>query len=335
MARPKICVLLTGGTIGMTQSSKSKLLQPSEKSFDLIRKIPEIQKHLELDYHIVSNIDSSNIQPTHWTKLANKIHSLYRSYQSFVVFHGTDTMAYTASALSYALANLNKPIIFTGSLIPLSEIGSDGRNNLIHACLSATTNIAEVCIVFANKILRGNRTKKHHESFTDIFHSPNYPELGELNRPTILHDWRKKRRKRNLSFQPEFDPKVSLLKLFPGFDPEIINKVVERGAHAIIIEGFGPGNIPFQCNTLVPALEHAIKSKIPVIMANQMERGVTNMKNYEAGHKALEIGAISSHDMTTEATVTKLMWALAQDRSIKSIRKIFETNIAGEMSISE
>ena len=331
MARPKICLLFCGGTIGMVRNSKTGALQPASSAIDIIRDFPEIQKYVQLDFKMVVNIDSSNMNPENWTKLAETVHKYYDQYDGFVVAHGTDTMAYSAAALSFALQNLSKPVIFTGSLIPLTEIGSDGRNNLIYACLTAAMDVAEVCLVLANKIIRGNRAKKYHESFVAVFHSPSFPDLGELGRPTVLHDWRKKRRKRKLSFNPNFDQNISLLKLFPGFDPEIIQKVIERGAHGIIIEGFGPGNVPFLENSIIPQIESATKQGIPIVITNQMEKGVTNLSAYEAGLVAAKAGAISSKDMTTEATVAKLMWTLAKTRKLPEIRKIMEKNLAGEL----
>jgi L-asparaginase len=331
MARPKICLLFAGGTIGMVRNSKTGALQPATQAADIIRDIPELQKHVQLDFKMVVNIDSSNMNPSNWSDIAKKIHQLYDKYDGFVVAQGTDTMAYTASALSFALQSLSKPVVFTGSLIPLNEIGSDGRNNLIYACLTASLDIAEVCMVFANKIIRGNRAKKYHESFVAVFHSPNYPNLGELGRPTKLHEWRKKRRKRTLKFRPDFDPNISLLKLFPGFDPQIIENVIDRKAHGIILEGFGPGNVPFLENSLIGKIEKATRAGIPILIANQMEMGVTNLGSYEAGYKALKAGAISTKDMTTEAAVAKLMWTLAKTRKLPEVKKIIEKDLAGEI----
>ncbi len=332
MNRPKICLLFAGGTIGMVRNPQTGVLQPVGNSAEIIQHFPEIQKHVQLDFKMVVNIDSSNMTPQIWTQLAKTIHQLYDKYDGFVVAQGTDTMAYTASAISYALQNLSKPIVFTGSLIPLNETGSDGRNNLVYACLTATLDIAEVCIVLANRIMRGNRAKKYHESFSAIFHSPNFPYLGELGRPIVLNEWRKRRRKRVLKFQPNFNPNISVLKLFPGFDPMIIEKVLERKAQGIIIEGFGPGNVPTLDNSIIPQIEKATKLGIPIVIATQMEKGITNLTAYEAGYQALKAGAISSKDMTTEATVAKLMWALAKTKRLPEIKKIIEKNLVGEMA---
>lgn len=335
--RPKICLLFAGGTIGMIRNRETGALQPASNAMELIQNFPELQKIIQLDFKMICNMDSSNLNPTHWTEIAKTIHTLYHNYEGFIVVQGTDTMAYAASALSFALQNLSKPIVFTGSLIPTSEIGSDARNNLIYACLTATLDIAEVCMIFSNMILRANRTKKFHESFVASFHSPNYPLLGELGRPIHLNEWRKRRRKRVLKFYPYFDSKISVLRLFPGFDPNTITRVIEGKAHGIIIEGFGPGNVPFLENSIIPKIEESTQKNIPIIITNQMEKGVTNLNAYEAGLYAHKAGAISSHDMTTEATVTKLMWALSKTEKLKpkkqlaEIRRIFENNLAGEM----
>lgn len=315
----------------MVPDPKTGALHPATKAADIIKDIPEIQKHIQLDFKMVVNIDSSNMNPSHWTQIAEKIKKHYNEYDGFVVAQGTDTMAYTASALSFALQNLSKPVILTGSLIPLSHIASDGRNNLIYACLTAAMDLAEVAIVFANKIIRGNRAKKHHESFVEVFHSPLYPVLGELGRPTILHEWRKKRRKRVLKFQAAFDANVSLMKIFPGFTPEIIESAIKRGTHGIVIEGFGPGNVPTIENSIIPQIKAATKAGLPVVIANQMESGITNLSSYEAGLQAANAGAISSHDMTTEATLTKLMWSLAQTKKLPEIRRLMTKEMAGEM----
>lgn len=329
--KPNICLLFCGGTIGMILDPKTNALKPAESALELISNLPELAQIVNLDFVPVVNIDSSNMQPQHWAMLAEKIHEMYDKYDGFVVAHGTDTMAYTASALSFALENLGKPVAFTGSLIPFSEIGSDARNNLIHACMVASQDIGEVCVVLSNRILRANRAKKHHESLTAAFHSPNFPDLGELGRPIVLHEWRNRKHSEPITLKAQFNPLVSAIKLFPGLDPLIIQKGLERGVKGFIIEAFGSGNVPFLDNSIIPQIKNATDNNVPVLITTQMERGMANLNSYEAGLKAMEAGAISANDMTFEATLTKLMWCLGQNLPIAETKNLLSKNIAGEL----
>lgn len=327
--------MFAGGTIGMVEDKKTGVLRPAEDVSAILRFFPELRKKISFEFFSLFNIDSSNMEPSHWSIVARKIKEVYDRFDGFLVIQGTDTLAYTASALSFALRNLSKPIVFTGSLVPLSELGADARNNLIYASLVATMDIAEVCIVFGHKILRGNRSKKNHESFVDVFDSPIFPQLGEIERPIRLHEWRRKRRKRILAYQPKFETNIRLVKIFPGFDPSSLDRMIQGGAKGLIIEGYGPGNIPFLENSILPQIERAIKNGIPVVIGSQMEKSVTNLHAYEAGYKVLQLGAISAHDMTTESTVAKLMWVLAQTRDIKKVKALMENDLAGELSGEE
>lgn len=329
--KPKILLLFAGGTIGMVPNPETGALQPAQSALEVLNNIPELNQIADIDFEVVVNVDSSNMVPEHWIKLAESIVKKYDDYDGFVVAQGTDTMAYSASALSYALGNLGKPVVFTGSLIPLLEIGSDARNNLVYACMTASLDIAEVCIVLSNQILRGNRAKKHHESFVAAFHSPNFPELGELGRPIVLNEWCNKRHNGELDAKIDFDRRLVVIKLFPGFNPDILENLLSLDIRAIVIEGFGPGNVPFLETSIISGIIKAREKNIVVLIANQMERGKTHLESYEAGLKAKEAGAISAHDMTTEAAVTKLMWSLSQANTIEEIDKIMSTNIAGEL----
>src|SRR3989339_1154668 len=215
--KPKLLILFAGGTIGMVHNPTTNALEPAQSALELLQNIPELNDIADIDFELIVNLDSSNMTPEHWVMIAKKIHEQYNMYDGFVVAQGTDTMAYTASALSFALGNLGKPVIFTGSLIPLREAGSDARNNLVYACMTATLDIAEVCIVLSHTILRGNRAKKHHESFVAAFHSPNFPILGELGRPIVLNNWRVHRHEGNLTLNASFESNIAVVKLFPGF----------------------------------------------------------------------------------------------------------------------
>jgi L-asparaginase len=328
--KPKIALIFCGGTIGMIKDPETGALTPAKDAQALLDVVPELDDHLDLDFHELVNIDSSNMNPGHWQQIAEKINELYKDYDGFVIAQGTDTMAYSASAVAYALQGLSKPVVFTGSIVPLSEIGADGRNNLIYACLVASMDLAEVCIVFGNKIVRAVRAKKNHESFVQVFDSPNYPLLGEIERPIKLNEWRQKRENCNLEFKPEFNSNVGLLKMFPGFSLEILDGLINRGAKGVLIEGFGPGNLPSE---VADGVKKLVDNGIAVVIGTQMEHGVANLQAYEAGYKVHEAGAISGLDMTTEAALTKLMWCLAQTEDIAEVRDMMTSNLVGELSV--
>ena len=334
MKKPKLLLLFAGGTIGMVKNPNTQALEPAQSALSLIQHIPELNDIADIDFEFVVNVDSSNMTPEHWTKLANIIYQKYQDYDGFVVAQGTDTMAYTASALSFALENLGKPVIFTGSLIPLAEAGSDARNNLVYACMTAVLDIAEVCVVLSHTILRGNRAKKHHESFVAAFHSPNFPELGELGRPIVLNDWRTTRHNKELSLRSSFNHNIAVVTLFPGYNPALLKQLIESEVQAIVIQGFGPGNIPFLNYSIIPAISAAKEKGIPIVITNQMEHGKTNLSAYDAGLRALHAGAISSKDMTLEATIVKTMWALSKAKgNIQLFTSIIEQPVAGELSL--
>ncbi len=330
--KPQILLLFAGGTIGMVPNPQTGALEPASSALELLKNIPELEDIANIHFEFIVNLDSSNMTPDHWSLIATNIAEVYDQYDGFVVAQGTDTMAYSASALSFALGNLGKPVVFTGSLIPLSQAGSDARNNLVYACMTATLDIAEVCIVLSHTILRGNRAKKHHESFAAAFHSPNYPVLGELGRPISLHDWRNKRHTNPIILHKEFNNNIAVIRLFPGMKTSVITPVLDAQVQAVVIEGFGPGNVPFLGDSLIPFIETATNKQVPVIITNQMEHGKTNLHAYDSGLRALNAGAISARDMTTECAIVKVMWALATAKEPKEVRALIETSVAGESS---
>lgn len=332
MKKPRICIVFAGGTIGMVRDSKAKVLVPAKSIKSLIPYVPHLSKYIRADFKKVANIDSSNMQPHHWSEIARTIDKLYDKYDGFVVAQGTDTMAYTASALSFALQNLGKPVVLTGSLIPLSELGSDAANNLSYACMVATMDLAEVCIAFGSRIMRGNRAKKSREVYSNVFHSPNFPLLGEVSHEIKLFGRHNKRNNRKkLKCSPLFNNNIVVIKLIPGFRPDYLQAMMESNIDGIIFEAFGPGNMPFMEESLMPFLAWCRKKKIPVVVLSQMEHGVTDFTAYEAGDQVRKNGAISGGDMTIEACTTKFMHCLASKKKISEARKCMETDIAGEL----
>lgn len=325
----KICLLTCGGTMTMKRDKKGVLV-PFHSDDQLLVKIPELTKIAKITIENVTNIDSTNMHPDIWTKLAQKIKENYSLYDGFVITHGTDTMAYSASALSFALQKINKPIVFTGAQKPLDDLTSDGRNNLLNALFVACMDLREVCIVFGSKILRGNRATKTSESNLDAFDSPMEAPLGEVRlEPKLVSLQNRTYADSKLSFQPHYNPNIIVIEVHPGLPCTFLEKIIQSGCEGIILKAFGAGNIPDQ---LIPALQRANKLHIPVIILSQCSQGMTQMQLYQVGYQTLEAGAIPGGDMTLEVTVAKLMWVLAYTKDLKEIKKVFSISLAGEMT---
>lgn len=328
----KICILFCGGTIAMRVDPKSNALVPSTSTQELINLIPDLAAIAQVSTEYVTNVDSSNIMPRNWVEIARRIEKLYDQYDGFVVTHGTDTMAYTASALSFLLQGLSKPIIFTGSQRPLEDkLGSDARNNLIFATTFATLDIAEVCIFFGFELMRANRVRKFSQFDFDAFKSFNLPALGKIGLRPSLAEHRQKRSKRQLSNVVNLDKKVFLLKYFPGLDPHIISNVIDMGYAGIVIEGVGAGNLPSEVD-FASAIKAALTRGVPVVMTTQCIVGAAEMHIYEVGKLIEQSGAISVLDMTCEAALSKLAWALTQSNDIIKISNLMRNCLVGEIS---
>lgn len=304
------------------------VLSPFYDAKTLLKNIPQLETVADITVIEVANVDSSNVDPVLWEKLAKTICEQYEKYDGFIVTHGTDTMAYTASAVSFALKNINKSVVFTGAQKPLEAVPSDAVNNLINATILASSYQLGVCILFGPKILRGVRATKVSESDLDAFDSPMAPPLGTISLEPIIST--QTNNKGNLECISSFDPNVIVLKVTPGLPVEYLDHVIASDYHGIILEAFGAGNIP---TTLVPFLHKARVKGMPVVILSQCKRGITQMQLYAVGQHALEAGAIPGGDMTVEAATTKLMWILSQTRDINTIKKMFQTNIVGEVTI--
>jgi len=333
--KPSILILYCGGTIGMRQNQETSALEPYFNVNDILGYTKDLDKQITMTTKTITNIDSTNMQPHHWTTIIDSIVEEYENYDGFVVVQGTDTMAYTASAISYAIGNLGKPIVLTGAQVPPDILGSDSTTNIIHACQVATMDFGEVTIVFGTKILRGNRSVKVSESERNAFISPIFPELGSIRlRPELTYIDIKHKHNSPLHIKNAFDGNVAVIKCVPGFSPSIIEKVVETGVDGLILESFGPGNVPNKENSLLPVIRTTIKKGIPVVITTQCIYGATRMYLYDVGQKAIKLGVIPSGDMTPEAAYVKLKWILAQTRELKEISRMFTENIAGETIIA-
>lgn len=334
----RLLLIYTGGTIGMLRSKEDRTYFPFDLEH-LLSHFPEIDR-LVTDIQFYSfdpPLDSSNIGPEIWVKIARIIRDHYDKVDAFVVLHGSDTMAYTGSALSYILEGLSKPVIMTGSQLPIGEIRTDAKENLVTAMQIAAhpeTPFREVCVFFENRLFRANRVKKIHADVFSAFNSPNFPPLAQAGvklsfyRPTPADAWEK------LPFrvQENLEKNVAVVKFFPGITKEIIESVMLRPEiKGVILESYGTGNIPTDAG-LSDAIARSVEAGKIVLNITQCSGGPVDMGRYATSKKLRQAGVLSGSDLTFEAALTKMMYIMGKYENPEQVKHFLTRNIRGEMT---
>jgi len=336
LSNKRVLIINTGGTIGMKNTEngyapvKNYLKGELDKIDDLKKQDMPKWNYIEAD----PLLDSSDISAPEWNKIAETIANNYDSYDGFVILHGTDTMSYTASALSFMLQGLRKSVVLTGSQIPLAETRSDARDNLVTSIIIAAQGVAkEVCLCFGGKLLRGNRSTKISADNLLAFDSPNYPHLAEIGISIKYNlDAIDKKNSGNLILCKFRQSPIGVLKIFPGMQFGLFEDIITDKLSAVVIETFGAGNVPGGGNDLLPILKKAFDTGAIITVCSQCLAGTVTLGTYKASSPLKSAGAVNGKDMTTEAAVTKLYYLFSKGYAPDKIKRLMECNLVGEIS---
>lgn len=335
----KILIIYTGGTIGMVNNPLTGALIPFDFA-QIQQNVPELARlNYQIGVHSFDPImDSSNMDPSVWAEIARIIKSEYESYDGFVVLHGSDTMAFTASALSFMLENLDKPVVLTGSQLPIGEIRTDAKENLITALEivarkdDGVAMVPEVCIYFDYQLFRGNRSIKYNSEKFEAFQSPNYHILAEAGvNLSFYTNYILPHPKGKLEVQSNFNANIGVLKMYPGITPQAVQAVTRSGVDAIVMETFGSGNTT-TASWFIDSLQEALDQGKLIIDISQCQGGSVELGKYETSKKLQQMGIVSGYDMTFEATVTKLMYLMGKGLTTAEIVSLMEQNLRGELT---
>ncbi len=329
--KKRVLILHTGGTLGMAPRHPDQALAPTEFASTLLQHVPELRELATIRTKVLFNLDSSDISPAHWKRLARAVCGAIDAYDGVVVTHGTDTMAHTSSALSYLLRNLPRPVILTGSQRPLAEPHSDARGNLVGAVDLATRDIPEVAIYFHGWLLRGNRSIKTSSFAYRAFRSPNFPPLAEVG-TDIRIVTRPLRPRGPFRCHGEFDERVSVVRLLPGKGSPALEALIATDVRGVLVEAFGVGNVPIVNGAVATAIRELVRTGRIVAIGSQASHGTVDLDRYAGGRLARQSGAVGTGDMTLEAAAVKLMYLLGTQRDPARIRRRLGVPLAGELT---
>ena len=327
----KLMILSTGGTIACTQTEDG--LIPTLSADDILAYVPDAAKLGKIETKTILNLDSSNIQPEEWRLIAKAVFDCLPDYDGIVILHGTDTMAYTASMLSFMLRNVDKPVVITGSQLPVGHPNTDAKANLRDAMITAASGIPGVVVVFDQQILLGCRVAKVRTTSQNAFESINRLPVGRVRFGRVRLIDPPQQPKGEPALDDAIEPNVFLLKLIPGTRPEVFDDIARLGYRGVVIEGFGLGGLHCLRRNLLEGIQNLMDANVAVLLTTQCRYEPSDPTVYETGRLALELGILQAYDMTSECAVTKLMWVLAHATKPEEVRRMMYTSFCGEISL--